>query len=1217
MEFTPKQQEVITTRNKNILVSAAAGSGKTSVLVERILSMITDAESPVDIDRFLIVTFTSAAASEMRERIHRTILSRLEACPSDANLQKQSTLIHNAQITTIDSFCLFLLRNHFHEIGLDPAFRVGDPGEIKLMEKEVLQQTLEAFYCEGESEFLYFSQAYCPDGKDGKIEKLVEDLYQFSMSHPWPEEWLTECEEKIGSLDETQILRSEWMIFGLQLAMEKILRAREMAQEALALCNRPDGPYMYADQVTSDIEILDACIEKMSGEIDADAYERMSASVKNPGWARLSAKKDETVSEERRNLVKNLRESYKKLIKNAADTMFAETSLAMTAEKEKEAGRLERVLLRITKTYIKNLTAFKKEKNVLDFSDIEHYALNILFSDGKPTKTAEMYRGHYKAVMIDEYQDSNMVQELILASIATQEKGNCNRFMVGDMKQSIYRFRMARPEIFMEKYQAYKENTEDDCLICLKQNFRSRKEVLDSTNAVFSQLMRPQIGGVVYDDDAALYLGADYPEAEGCETELCLAVTGEKGEEKRSAEAYMIANKIKWLKQNFRINGREPEYRDMVILLRSGSGVDEQMKEILMSEGIPAHVTSKTGYFSASEVSRLMDLLSVMNNPYDDIAFCSVSTSLFFGMTNEELALITATTERGLSLYERFVAVADADVSGINEAGKGLPIETVEKVKESLSVLRELREEAVVCSMTELVNKIIARFHYTEYVTALPAGEQRKANVEMFVQKTVDFEKTSYHGLFHFLRYMEQLKKYEVDFGEAATLTETADVVRIMTIHKSKGLEFPICFVAGLDKKYNMRDTSAQILLDADWGVVSNRVRPQAHTTGKTMRKMLFAGKMKRDSLGEELRVLYVAMTRAKEKLILTAAVDTEMDVDAVCAQTQAMCGDAQYEIPLDMIENAKSALEHLLLAYSRNRKCFSVQLMEENQIQRKQVQYLSEKMLREERIQMLSGAEEDAKPSGAQEEALRERFAYIYPHEALASLYTKTSVSELKHAAMKEDGVRVLFETEEKEQEYLPAFMRQTETVHEGAARGSAMHRILELIDFADYEDLQESVPETGTVKEKIREKLDEDIAGFVKEGRMQEAYARLIMRDKVVAFLQSDMVKRMAAAQKKKMLFKEQPFVLSVSASLLDEKFPKDEKVLIQGIIDVFFEEDGEITVLDYKTDRVSALGELKERYRSQLDYYEEAIRQLTGKKVKEKVLYSFALLDQISWN
>ena len=636
--------------------------------------------------------------------------------------------------------------------------------------------------------------------------------------------------------------------------------------------------------------------------------------------------------------------------------------------------------------------------------------------------------------------------------------------MVGDMKQSIYRFRMARPEIFMEKYDRYKEQTPNDRLICLKQNFRSRSQVLDSTNAVFKQLMHTPVGGVEYDDDAALYLGADYPEAEGCDTQLCVALARQTGSEgKRTAEAYMIAKKIKELKAEFKVSGRQLEYRDVVILLRSGSDVAEKMKDILMSEGIPAYVTSKTGYFSAREVSLIMNLLKIMNNPYDDIAFCAVATSRFFGMTDEELALITARTERGISMYERFLEMSQKEKES----------EPVGKVSKALTLLDELRRLSVICSMTELINEILTRFHYVEYVSALPAGEQRKANVEMFIQKAVDFEMTSYHGLFHFLRYMEQLQKYEVDFGEASTLSEAADVVRIMTIHKSKGLEFPVCFVAGLDKQYNMRDTSAPVLLDADWGVVANRVRPQMRTTGKTMRKMLFASKMKRDSLGEELRVLYVAMTRAKEKLILTAAAEEGFSWNFVS-------GDKRPDyLSAETIESGKSPLEHLLSAYSMDERCFGVQLISEDELERGQVRDIAVTMLRKERAERLAEMETAPKET-AEVQKLKERFSYTYPHEALASLYTKTSVSELKHAAIEEEGIPVLFETEEKEENYLPAFMRQESIVHEGALRGSAMHRLLELLDFSSYQRAENA--------EEIRIRLDEDICRFVSEGRMPD---------------------------------------------------------------------------------------------------------------------------------
>ncbi len=1204
MKFTDQQKEVITTRHKNILVSAAAGSGKTSVLVERIISMITDKEKPVDIDRFLIVTFTNAAASEMRERIHARILKGLEENPADENLQKQSALIHNAQITTIDSYCLFLLRNHFHEIGLDPAFRVGDPGEIKLIEKDVLEETLEEFYALGDEEFIFFTDAYCPDGKDGAIEKLVEGLYKFSMSHPWPKEWLSQCRKRIDSLSPETIMQTEWMQFAMQLIREKLETALELAQRADSLCDTTDGPYMYADAIEADVQMLSAAVAGLNGNAEDITYEKIAEKIKHMEWKRMSSKKDETVSEEKKELVKKLREKYKKLIKAAGEEMCSEASTEQIVEREKEAGRLERMLIKICDRYIDKLAEAKKEKNVLDFSDIEHYALEILIRDGKPTKTAEMYRDYYKSVMIDEYQDSNMVQELLLASVSTQRQGECNRFMVGDMKQSIYRFRMARPEIFMEKYETYKAGDDDNHLICLKQNFRSRSEVLESTNAVFRQIMIPQIGGVVYDDEAALYPGADYEAMDGCETEICLAVTEEgNSRERRMAEAYMIADKIKKLKASFRVGGRPLEYRDIAILLRSGSGVDEKLKEILISEGIPAHVTLKAGYFSATEISLLMDLLKVVNNPYGDIPFTAVATSMFFGVTNEELALITAETERGTSVYERFAAVVEGKC-------EKLPQKILAKAAEMLEVLKQLRDEAVVSSMTELVNGILSRFHYVEYVAALPAGAQRKANVEMFVQKTVDFEKTSYHGLFHFLRYMEQLKKYEVDFGEAATLTETADVVRIMTIHKSKGLEFPVCFVAGMDKKYNLRDTTEPILLDADWGVAANLISPAKRTVGKTMRKTVLSHKMKRDSLGEELRVLYVAMTRAREKLILTGALKEEADIKALENEVCAECVTDSETLPVSVIETCSNALDHMLRAWVRRQEVMKLSQISEEELQRSQVRNLSGKMLREEKMRMLSeiSAEEVTDTERRAVKELEEKFSYVYPHEILGTLYTKTSVSELKHAAIEEEAIPVMFETEDKEKEYLPAFMRQNETLHEGASRGSAVHRVLELLDFSLYAQMED---------EKVSEHLKKDVEQFVAQGRLSEEYARLLFMDKIARFLKSETALRMAKAQSCGKLFKEQPFVISVGADRINEEFPAAEKVLVQGIVDVYFEEADELVIVDYKTDRVSNLQELKDRYRTQLDYYEEAIGRLTGKKVKEKVLYSFVLEDTIGWS
>lgn len=1231
MEFTKDQQKVIDTRNKNILVSAAAGSGKTAVLVARILSLITDRENPCDIDRLLIVTFTSAAASEMRERIHGGILQLLDANPSDTNLQRQSALIHNAQITTIDSFCLFLLRNHFHEIDLDPAFRIGDPGEIKLIEKQVLRDTLEEFYARKEEGFLKFADAYCPDGKDGKLEAMIEELYHYSMSHPWPVEWLQECDNQIEQLSPENLFQTAWMEYGMQSACDILEDALFMADSAVKICEKPDGPYMYGDMVEEDRKQMEQLHTLLKGCKGAAEFEKLTEALAQVKWQRLSTKSDPAVSPEQRNAVKLLRERYKDMVSDMVKQYFAQTPEELV-EKENAAGFLNHQLILVTKTYIENLEKVKKEKNVLDFSDMEHYALKVLIRDGKPTETAQSYQNYFQEVMIDEYQDSNMVQELLLSSVSRQEEGKQNRFMVGDMKQSIYKFRLAKPEIFMEKYHAYQEESQGDCLISLKKNFRSRGEILDSTNAVFSLLMRPQVGGVSYDEDAMLYQGARYPQAEDCETELCLFEYTSDGQlDKRTAEAYMIARKIKELIQNG-LSGHAISYKDIVILFRSGATMAEDLRSVLLSEGIPAYVTSRTGYFSANEVSLLMNLLRVLNNPYEDIPFCSVATSLFFGFTQEELALIRAMSTRGVSLYESFREIAqgeEIEIHGMENQETGnretenqeteIPRE---KITASLSLLEELRREAVVKSMPELVNSILRRFHYVEYVSAMPAGQQRKANVEMFVQKAVDFEQTSFHGLFHFIRYMEQLQKYDVDYGEASTQAENEDVVRIMTIHKSKGLEFPVCFVAGLDRRYNLRDTTGSVLIDADWGIASDYVDTEKHLTGKTFRKMLLSRKMRRDSLGEELRVLYVAMTRAKEKLILTGAVS---NLEKKLEEAASLTGAEKNRVPVSVLADANSSLSYILMAYEASREHMELISMKEEDLQIAQAEHLSERLVREQMLAMLGKLQTlDSRELQEKQNHLKEKFAYVYPHEALSRLYTKTSVSELKKAAMEEEEIPVMFETDDVEKEYLPAFMRGEKTLHEGAARGSAMHRLLELLDFSKYADAAQdlnAIKGQGTTEclhtaDDLQKLLEEDIRQFVANGRLGSEYARLISTNKVVTFLQSSLVRRMAVAQKERKLFKEQPFVMEVGAAMLNPAFPPQEKVLIQGIIDVYFEEEDSIIILDYKTDRVSTSEELLDRYRSQLDYYEEAVEKLTGKRVKEKVIYSFACMEEIAW-
>lgn len=1219
MQLTWDQQRVVQTRDRDILVSAAAGSGKTAVLVQRILSRITDKDNPVDIDRLLIVTFTNAAAAEMRERIHGGILKRLEEDPQDENLQRQASLIHNAQITTIDSFCLFLLRNHFHEIGLDPGFRIADPGEVRLLEKEVLAEAIEDFYCaledgaateEEDRAFLRFCDAYAPDGKDRQIEELIERLYHCCMAHPWPQQWLDACREELKDITQGTVWKTQWMRSLWGMAAADLADALELAKDLLRLCSEPDGPYMYADVIGQDAEELERCSRLLDAMPDAECYETVRTQLSQLTFGRLPSKKDAAVSEEKRERAKQLRQLYKDIAGDLKENLFGETA-ARILDKEHLAAQLNLTLIRMTERYIEMLSAEKRSKNILDFSDAEHMALDVLLEGGQPTRTALAYREQYDEVMIDEYQDSNMVQEILLRAVAREERGQRDRFMVGDMKQSIYRFRLARPELFMEKYKAFQDGGSDHELICLKKNFRSRQEVLGSVNEVFEKVMRPQAGGIDYDADAALYAGAVFPKSQDegedlYKTEICLLdKDGMRAPMLRRAEARMIAQRIRQIVGTFPIADtdrpvddaqpapmRTASYRDIVILTRSEKGVVDVIRRELLAEGIPVYVSSREGYFSSQEISMLMDFLRVLNNPYDDIALCSALKSVFFGLDETGLSLLRTGSEQD-TLYGCLQEAAARD----------------ERAAQITDMIMHYRRMAVVKNMTQLVSRILMDFQYIEYVSAMPAGQQRRANVEMFVEKTVDFERTSMHGLFHFIRYIEQMQKYKVEFGEASTQSEASDVVRIMTIHKSKGLEFPICFVACMDKKFNMEDMRKSVLMDADWGIASDYIDVEKRLRGETLSKRALTEKMKREAVGEEMRILYVAMTRAKEKLILTGGIDKPEEK----LQKYSRLLEGRQQIPVKLLADAGQMLDFVLMAYAMGTAHLKLTQKTPQDLGLADIGSQAQTFMRREELAALCSGHMETVFSPWQEEQyrqLKEKFAFCYPHTQLEGLHTKTSVSELKRAAMEEAGLHPMFETEDTMQPYIPAFMR-AERKPGGAERGSAVHRFLELLDFAAYAAF------AACAEQQLIEHLKRDLDAFTQAGRITQEYAQLVPLPKIAVFLQSGAARRMMKAAAAGRLMREQPFVLSLAADRLDPRFPQEEKVLIQGIIDVCFEENGAYVILDYKTDRIESMEALYRRYKAQLDYYEEAVGRITGKRVREKILYSFALGQEKGWS
>ncbi|MBD5445377.1 MAG: helicase-exonuclease AddAB subunit AddA [Lachnospiraceae bacterium] len=1313
ISFTAEQQKVIDTHGCNILVSAAAGSGKTAVLVERIVKMISDAEKPVDIDRLLIVTFTNAAAAEMRERISTAIGNKLLSEPENEHLQRQATLLHNAQITTIDSFCLFVIRNHFHTIGLDPGFRIADEGEMKLLKADVMGDVLEKCYLDGEESFLHCMEYFSTGSSDKAVEEAVFKLYDFAMSYPFPEEWLMErkndyalvkaedgakaCDAEIISCGTMQEQASElndldWMQELMEDTTLQLQGALDRISQCAAICNDPNGPYMYA-------ELLEQEQEQIEKLIAAKTYEERYLLFDALVFGRLSSKKDATVSTNKRELVKNTRAGIKDQLQSMQKTYFAQPWEEVVRQME-ACGEAVSALVDLTLRFKEEFDSSKRTKNLIDFDDMEHFALSILLNkkeDGsvEPTETALEYRSYFEEILIDEYQDSNLVQEYLLSAISGEDEGKFNRFMVGDVKQSIYKFRLARPELFMEKYDSYVMEEDDKIKnairIDLHKNFRSRKEVLTSTNAVFSQVMTKKPGGIEYDENAALYLGADYPSGTDNKTELILFIQKEdelepsdtenkvaktSGEmNSKQQEAYGIAGKIKELVTTFRVTDsetgklRKASYKDIVILLRTTTGWDEEFKQVLEGEGIPVHVTSKTGYFAAAEIQQLLHFLRVLDNPLQDIPFYGVMNSCFGGFTQEEIAAVKAAFPNKRYLYDavneytkadfesgeacehanacetaevrEIAEVCDTvgvrDTAEVCEMAKVHETGLVEKLKVFMENIEKYREMAVYMPVHELLQTIIREYSYLNYVAAKPGGSRRRANVEMLLVKAADYEKTSYYGLYHFLRYIEQLEKYDVDYGEANLQDENADVVRIMSIHKSKGLEFPICIVAGLSKSFNNRDTNDSLVMDVDMGIGADYINPERRIKSRNLRRNVIAAKLKIDNLAEELRILYVAMTRAKEKLILTGLLKNH---EKKVLSLLILQGYAGHKFSYDMLMQMGSFLDVLLYAAARN-KCFDEiwklygmepdirnPLYGEEMDMKVSMQdweatigiKIKESIKQEDNRRRLVLYDASNEIDKTLMTVMSEKFSYQYPYENLKDLYTKTTVSELKKAGMYEetDFSFPLYE-EETIVPYLPKFIKDDVSVS-GTDRGSSYHKVMELLDFSILTDavsisLEEAMQ--PDISKMLEEAVQADMNRMLTQGKMSQAYYDVVAPSKIAIFLKSNIAKRMAKAAALGKLYREQPFVLGLPANRLNKAFPQEETVLIQGIIDVFFEEDGKFVVVDYKTDAVKKPEELIERYKTQLDYYAEALLQILGERMTksgdrsvEEVIYSFGL-------
>lgn len=1219
VQWTIEQQKVIELRNRNILVSAAAGSGKTAVLVERIIRLLTEGEHPIDVDRLLIVTFTEAAAAEMKERIRDAIETELEQNPGNLHLQRQATLIHSAQITTIHSFCLSVIRDHFHVIDIDPGFRIAEEGELKLLKQDVLENLLEECYAGGTEEFLELVEKLGSGRTDKKLEELILQLYEYSRSYPQPDRWLRECVDQyaqckvfVAECKETACSYPAFMIEAEELVRQYLQDMLKILETGMKVCEEPDGPYMYAEMMESDQAQIETI---MQAEHFESMYERMAALK----WKVLSRKKDESVSAEKRETVKALRDSVKKMARDLTAAYFYEEPEEIYKDMT-DSYRTMHIFAELVNRFSKAFAEEKQNKNLIDFGDMEQFALRILTEEKEgelvPSVTAREYQEQFYEVMIDEYQDSNLIQEAILTSVSAVSQGKYNIFMVGDVKQSIYRFRLSRPELFMEKYNTYSIEDGEKQRIDLHRNFRSRTEVLDGVNYIFRQIMCRELGGIQYDDQAALYPGAVFEpdvDDEGIsrqEMELILvnpdwpAQTDEdklQEDSARELEARVTARRIKEIVRTANVTDkktgklRRAEYRDIVILTRSIKGWADVFSAILAEEGVPAYAGSREGYFETYEVSVLLDYLQLLDNQRQDLPLAAVLTSPFAGLSAQELAEIRLAAGDGF-FYEAAEKLAGecAEERQSKTAG-GYTNKLSDKLKEFYTQLTLFREMIPYKAIHELLWNIIEETGYGLYIAAMPGGEQRLANIEMLVEKAAAFEGTSYKGLFNFVRYIEQLQKYNVDYGEANISDEQANTVRIMSIHKSKGLEFPIVFVVGMGKKFNTRDVTGSIIIHPEWGVGLDSVDLERRTKIPTLLKKVIQQKVKLENLGEELRVLYVALTRAKEKLIMIGQAG-EKQIAQVQDFHPSDNSKSGGSLPFYQLSGAKTYLDWVLPALLKAGAPVVIRVAGPQETE------LIEGIEREGEV-LARDVLEHWNGQQVYDERLREhlnnQFGYSYPYADEQKLKLKFTVSELKKRAyLKEESGEIVYE-EPEAVPLIPRFLQGEETLT-GASRGSAYHKLLELLDFRQMYD---------------EKSLADTIEEMKTDGKLSGEMAECIRIPDILNFWGCTAGERMRKAAALSKLYKEQPFVLGVDAKKIYPDTVSDETILVQGIIDVYFEEDGELVVLDYKTDKVRTAGQLKEKYHAQLDYYAQALEQLLHKKVKEKIIYSFTLGEEIA--
>ena len=912
MTLTVEQEKAVFDRGHNLLVSAAAGSGKTRVLVNRILSRITSMDELCDVDRFLVMTFTRAAALEMKKRIESGLFEALDKAREEGNrmladhLRRQTGLIRGAYISTIDGFCTTVLRNHFNATGMDPSFRVGGAAELILLRQEVMDEVLEAEYETGEQAFTDFIEAFSKKNSDRNVVEMILTLYDYSRSKPDPAAWLDDSAFMYEAGEQDALFDTPVVSAFYATAHSRLRQALRYSDEACELAQSPGGPESYVPVLDEENEALS---EVLTAASSGAGYDRIRTLLMSIEYKRLPSRRGEEVDPDIKEAVKGYRETYKKLIADLIKKYYPVTAKVLLDDVRAAAPHV-RTLTGLVKKFAKAFGEAKSERRIVDFADLEHFTLDVLYERDKEGRrmgvlspAAKEYREHFLEIYVDEYQDSNEVQEEILKAVSREDETGGNLFMVGDVKQSIYRFRLATPSLFARKSEEYhpvKCDGDDEVYkngrIDLSMNFRSRKEILDVTNCFFGSLMKKAVGNVEYDERARLVYGELYNggERDTYIPELMLIDEDEdisRGEMEGSA----IADRIEELMRTFKVSdpGGEPrplKYSDIAILSRSIGDTESEIRDVLSSRGIPVYAPARSGYFEGYEIRTMLDLLTVIDNPRNDEKLCAVLKGYFGGLSDEELARIRIAFPSGnyYMAVLRYAGDGDkADPLGIysgasQEEGEEENVKDVDrglqdKLHKILEFIRKYEKKSRYMTVRELISALIEEKGFGLSVLAMDRGNIRRQNLDLLTERAAEYENSSYKGLFNFIKYIEQLQFYDEDFGQSQAVSENDNVVRMMTIHKSKGLEFPVCFLIRLGKKFNKTDVTGDLIMDADNGIGVNLIDTRARVKSTTVIKRALENHILRESAGEELRVLYVAMTRAKEKLIMSTTIDNSV----------------------------------------------------------------------------------------------------------------------------------------------------------------------------------------------------------------------------------------------------------------------------------------------------------------------------------------------------